>query len=331
MPNGDRVLTEPEWTLFRTGLSALVDYVEDDIRNGTDDAESGVPTFDQLTPEQKLALLADVAHVLRDPATPTPRHTAASEGAIAAVLSVAREELAEDDAATDAIEELEDRVFWDDDFAMGDLFLDMPPGEAKGKQQQMMIDPDYYVAAPDEPNEAGLIAARQKLARLIGWPVPGDDGLYPGLDDEYNSLTVGPCSSEEIAAWEKNPWVQEVRMTEPGWECSYQAWMERIGPSLPQTPFQLAPMTAEAVYELPTKLRAERRGKSWVIRDEDGSYWCGLVENCWSDDPDEESMPALTFPTEAEARSAYAQADQLYEDRRKRYEKARVQLGLDDE
>src|SRR5205085_1967212 len=99
----------------------------------------------------------------------------------------------------------------------------------------------------------------------------------------------------------------------------------------PPTPFQLAPVTSGEVQELPGALRVERRGDAWVVRDERGSYWCGLVENGWTDDPEEEYMSALTYPTEAEARAAYAQADRMYGDRAKRRRQAMAQLGLDDD
>jgi hypothetical protein len=87
---GDRTLSEPEWALFSTGIALLWASIEDDIRYETDDTEMGVPIFDRLTPEQKLALVADIADALRDPVAPSPHHTAANEGAIAAVFSMIR-------------------------------------------------------------------------------------------------------------------------------------------------------------------------------------------------------------------------------------------------
>jgi hypothetical protein len=373
MPDADRVLTEAEWALFRAGLGLLRDSIEQDIRAERDDSDTGIPVFDRLTPEQKLALLADTARALRDPAIPAPQHTAVNEGAIAAVFSMLRVELeAEldmagvggddnkptevrrmlraacdgseergeplpDETATDAeqwgwlLEEFEGRIFWDSDFAMGDAFLDLPPDEARARLQLYRIDPGYYLAVPEEPGEAGLTAARRTLARLLGLPVPDDGGLYPALDDQYHGLTVGPCSPDEIAAWEGNPWVQVVGMSEPGWDCDYPTWAASFSQALPPAPFQLTPVTAGAVHELPSGLRVERRGDAWVVRDEGGLYWCGLVENGWTGSPDEEDMPALTFPTEAEARAAYAQADRMYGEREKRHEQAMARLGLADE
>lgn len=85
--DGDRVLTDAEWAVFNTGLDLLRDFVEDDINAGTDDSGmAGIPAFDHLTSEQKLALLADVAEALRYPAVASPLLTAANEAAVAAVF-----------------------------------------------------------------------------------------------------------------------------------------------------------------------------------------------------------------------------------------------------
>jgi hypothetical protein len=371
MQDANRVLTDAEWALFSTGLDLLWKSIEENIRSRTIGGETSVLVFDRLTPEQKLALLADTALALRDPAIPMPRHTAANEGAIAAVFSMIRVELETeldiasmegeekpivvrrmlrelcdvseereeplpDETSTDfdewewLLEEFEDRIFWDCDFEMGDEFLDLPPEEAREKLELCRIDPDYYLAVPDEPDKADLIAARQTLARLLSLPVPDDGGLYPAIDDLYHSLAIGPCSPDQIATWEGRPWVQVVRLAEPGWDCDYATWTEKLSRELPSTPFQLVPATAEAVYELSSRWSIVRRGDTWVVQDEAGSYWCGLIENGWTSNPDDKEMPALAFPTEAEARSAFAQADRMYDERAKRYERALAKLGQAD-
>src|SRR5215469_16664483 len=92
-PQGDRVLTEAEWALFRVGLTILQDVIQQDISNKTDDTDTGVAVLDRLTPEQKLTLLAETAHALRNPAIPTPHPTAVKEGAIMAVFSMLQGEL----------------------------------------------------------------------------------------------------------------------------------------------------------------------------------------------------------------------------------------------
>jgi hypothetical protein len=91
-PNGDRTLTEAEWALFRVGVERLVDFISDEEQplglSGTD-----VDVFDDLQPEQRLALLADVAQALRDPALPPPPLTAANEATVAAVFASIRQAL----------------------------------------------------------------------------------------------------------------------------------------------------------------------------------------------------------------------------------------------
>lgn len=207
-PEGDRVLTEAEWALFRVGLGALWDFIEDDRDENAGLSETGIRVFDVLPSEQKIALLADVGQALRDPAIPTPQHTAANEAAIAAVFatlrsalegelleaipsgSAAREirqlllnaladsaEIPEElPALTESdpeqwdlvLEAAEARLLWDADYEMGDEFLDQPPEQAGSLLALTRIDPECYTAIPREPNHAGLVAARQTLAGLLG-------------------------------------------------------------------------------------------------------------------------------------------------------------------
>jgi hypothetical protein len=212
MSSGDRVLSEAEWALFRDGLDRLWDFIEDESKGERGLSETGVRVFDVLQPDQKLALLADVAVALRDPALAAPALTAANEGAIAAVFAAVRQALemeigfasAEDGASTEmrslllgaaaeaqeqpddlpaltevdvdawelVLEEIEGRIFWDADYEMGDAFLDSPPDEAGELHAQMAVDPEYYTAIPRDPDQAELIRVRQTLARLLGRPRP---------------------------------------------------------------------------------------------------------------------------------------------------------------
>src|SRR5439155_15386917 len=87
-PEGDRVLTEAEWALFRAGLGVLWDFIEDESKGSPGSSDIGVRVLDVLTSEQKIALLADVGQALRDPGIPAPPHTAVHEGAIAAVFAM---------------------------------------------------------------------------------------------------------------------------------------------------------------------------------------------------------------------------------------------------
>jgi hypothetical protein len=321
--------------------------------------------FDVLQPDQKLALLADVALALRDPAVPIPRHTAANEGAIAAVFDTLRlllqleldetpsedspstairslilaaiadgdeppEELPEPTAGNwevweDVLEVIEGRIFWDADYEMGDAFLDRPPEEAHELLALMTIDPEYYTAIPREPDRAGLIAVRQTLARLLGRPVPNEDGGYSALEDLYHDLTVGPCSEEDIKAYKDQAWIDVSSSTEPRWECDLATWVAEFREAVPTTPFNLnPPRTARVVGDWPNDVRVEQHGNSWVLQDDRGDFWCDVVLNCWTGDPEE---GILTFPSRGEAEAAYRQANQMYAERAARRKAALLRLG----
>jgi hypothetical protein len=369
MQSGNRVLTEAEWALFSVGLDSLWDFIEDDRKEDTSLSETGVDVFDVLQPEQKLALLADVAQALRDPAIPRPRHTAANEGAIAAVFATLRLlldselDLSEDDGSTtirslllaaaadsdEQVEELpeptatdrddwevvleciEGEIFWDSDYAMGDAFLDRPPEEARELLARMTIDPEYYTAIPREPDKAGLIAVRQTLARLLGRPVPNDDGHYSALEDLCHGLTVGRCSEEDVEAYVDHPWIEVISMAVPDWDCDLATWVTEFQKAIPTTPFTLKPAAGPATPgpadDWPQDVRIEQHGEEWVLRDGDGHFWCEVLANCWTRAPDE-GMPILTFPSREEAEAAYRQANQMYAERAARRATALKRLGL---
>jgi hypothetical protein len=201
-PAGDRELTPGEWNLVRAGLGLAWDAVEVAAEAGTGDA-TGRAVFDTHQPGQQIALLALVGIALSVAATPAPPLTAATEGALAAAFAQVRawleveldaSEKAEcrtlilaavgDDAGRDGplpdakdtdwdewellIEEVEARLFWDADWEMGDVFLDMPPDEARADMALHGIDPEYFLAVADDPNDAQLVEARRTLAQLTG-------------------------------------------------------------------------------------------------------------------------------------------------------------------
>lgn len=364
MQDGNRVFTDAEWETFAVGLDPIRFEIESDIQSASDETEVGIQVFDRLTAEQKLALLADVALALRDPAVKYPRHTAANEGAVAAVFAsfadMLRMEVEENQktelrelllaaftAGEDGPEELpkptskawgeweflmerfEGRVLWDTDYDLGDYFLDLPPEEARERMAQMTIDPEYFLSTPDEPGEKGVIKARQTLAGLLGLAVPDDDGLYPVLIDLYHDLHVGPVTPEEIASWEGRPWIMTAGGPEPSWECPYQTWVSDFSPAVPRTRFEVSPAVPGGSYELPPELRVEQTSDGWVVRQGD-DYWCGLVDNCWTDQQAGYAT-ALTFPTEQDARAAYCQADELYGEVGQRRRAAEQRLGMTDD
>lgn len=228
MQDGDRILTAAEWALFRIGLSDLWDFIENDIEHDDGLSETGIRVFDTLQPEQKIALLADVGQALCDSTIPTPTHTAANEGAIAAVFATIRLGLEVEMAAaadgdrkfvetrclirsaaaeaddrprrlpsptrksqalwSELLQEIEERIFWDTDYAMGDEFLDLPPELAHQLLAQFSIDPEYFTAIPREPSKAELIHDRQTLAQLLGRSIMGaPECREPGRRDRRHS------------------------------------------------------------------------------------------------------------------------------------------------
>jgi hypothetical protein len=196
------VLAPGEWALVRAGLGLAWDAVEMAADVGDDEA-TGVRAFDALQPGQQVALLALVGTALSDPSVPAPPLTAATEGALAAVLEQVRTGLetelgaghstacrqlilaavgdvaGRDDplpAPTETdpdewellVDEMESRLLWDTDYELGDLFLDRSPDEVRPEMTLHGIDDDYFTAVPDDPDLAGLAAARRTLAELTG-------------------------------------------------------------------------------------------------------------------------------------------------------------------
>src|SRR5258708_5523792 len=82
---GERVLRKGEWDLFREGLAALWEHIEDAMKHEPL-FHSGIAAFDDLQPEQQLALLALVGKALRDATADVPELTAHTEATVAAIF-----------------------------------------------------------------------------------------------------------------------------------------------------------------------------------------------------------------------------------------------------
>lgn len=202
---GERALTGAEAALFRESLGNAVDMVEAEIAGDSDPWEFGVPVFDQLAAQAKLALLAEVGWALLQDTDACPKLTAINEAAVAILFANIEHSLhLEVDALKDGYEDslfwrplvlevfreigdtidlpdldctdtedwnllvdvLSQRILWDDDFNDADRFLDAPPDEADSLRDQFGIDDDYYRAIPPDPSETELPAIRVKLNEL---------------------------------------------------------------------------------------------------------------------------------------------------------------------
>jgi hypothetical protein len=61
----------------------------------------------------------------------------------------------------------------DANFERGNILLELPPDAGTQQMELHGIDADYYLAVPDDPDQADLEVARRTLARLTGWTSPG--------------------------------------------------------------------------------------------------------------------------------------------------------------
>jgi hypothetical protein len=205
-PQGERILRGAEWDLFREGLAALCDQVEDSF----DDPErccTEIDVFDRLIPAQKLAMIAAVGTALSEQATPCPELTAVAEGTIAAVFSVIRtwidieindqtegnadlqepqfrdlllatvlefdpgaevpeRNCADPEAWGLILDSVTGRVLWDEDFLEEDWFVDADPHATAPLKRELGIDEDYFTALAPDPAEEELRSIRVRLRAL---------------------------------------------------------------------------------------------------------------------------------------------------------------------
>jgi hypothetical protein len=185
-PDGKRILQGAEGQLFREALGMIVDMVSDDNEGLW---QFAAPPFDNLHPNQKLAVLAQVGTALLCKDQPMPRLTAALEAAVGAVyeavpllvemeidqtsedrespswrelvLATCRERGVEDllDAQSEDLDEwdvlvgcLADGILWDEDWRDSESLMDVDPKAGRAVKEMLGIDEDYYVAVPPDPS-----------------------------------------------------------------------------------------------------------------------------------------------------------------------------------
>lgn len=201
---GERILVGPEANLFREAVFSMADITDDAIRNEDDPWDFGVPVFDRLTSESRLAMLAAVGFALLRETPECPPLTAVNEATIATIFrhieesiheEVASEEDTEDpfywrrlvrlagaetvadleppaessselDEWTFLVESLSDHILWDNDFNTEGIFADAEPESAQANYEGMGIDEDYFLAVPPDPRASNLDQIRKVLRRL---------------------------------------------------------------------------------------------------------------------------------------------------------------------
>lgn len=135
-PEGTRVLDGLEGELARVGLRTAVELIEAGIDSG-EPWVFDVDQFDALTPEQQLALLAEVGQALWNKEVRSPDHSAVNEAAVyvifRAVLTAVESEI---DGASDSSVPVRQLIC--------DLLSQAPWGDAKEGE-----DDDDFAIAPD--------------------------------------------------------------------------------------------------------------------------------------------------------------------------------------
>lgn len=181
-PDGERVLSDPEWLIVCKGAAALWFDIRDAQLHG-EDLDIGIARFESLTFEQQTWSLYTCLRALREPAIEAPDLTAAVEATIGAIYAEVEEligdgtadrdlaaavieasELGDDEPPADSgdwqclIDSCADRILWDRDFEF-DVIEDADPDEADRVKVMANISPDYFAAAIPEPTPAELATA----------------------------------------------------------------------------------------------------------------------------------------------------------------------------
>jgi hypothetical protein len=201
-PEGARILQGAEARLITDALGTLVDMVRDDHESLW---QFGAPPFDNLQPNQKLALLAEVGRALLHEDQPMPKLAAVLEAAMGAVyetvrvmvdieidepvenrespswrervLAACRERGIEEllDAESEDLDEwdvlvscLADGVLWDEDWKDNESLLDADPKASQAVKKLLGIDEDYYIAVPPDPIDEEMEGVWATLRNLTG-------------------------------------------------------------------------------------------------------------------------------------------------------------------
>jgi hypothetical protein len=191
----ERVLTSEEWECIRIGLESLRDYIHDDFDGEYGFAMTGVQVFDQLTSQQKLAILADTCEALTSEEVAAPKLTAVNEGTVAALLQSFWNQLV---VELDMCEGIDDHPFLECRRALLTAFEDEE-------------DPDTLALMPDEHESDSemwhdlfsLFESRflddtdYEMAALLDAPTEKAEELKAimGIDDEY-FVSVAPDPTE---------------------------------------------------------------------------------------------------------------------------------------
>ncbi|MEX2310229.1 MAG: hypothetical protein WD738_21860, partial [Pirellulales bacterium] len=86
-PLGNRTLVGAEAELIRESVANMAEMLREEADGLADEWPCGVNLFDELSWQQRLALLARVAGALLKPDVPAPKLSAVNEAAVAAIFA----------------------------------------------------------------------------------------------------------------------------------------------------------------------------------------------------------------------------------------------------
>jgi hypothetical protein len=211
-PLGNRTLAGAEAELIRDSAASMADMLQEEAEGLTDEWPCGVKLFDELSWQQRLALLARVAGALLKPDAPMPNLSAVNEAAVAAIFAqIHRNLIIELNTAAEShlpadydiyhwrrriaacqepppsnedfflheqsanlgdwealLESLADRILWDADWDMPDLFLDVEPKLSRARRRRLGIEKDYFTTPAPDPRDQDVPGIFQGLHELLG-------------------------------------------------------------------------------------------------------------------------------------------------------------------
>lgn len=187
--DGERVVTEPEWIVIRTGAINLWESMKAWREDG-EPSDTGIDRFDALTFEQQAWSLYSCLRALRESTIECPNLIADTEATIGAIfagvadmeysladnpqlraaVATASEVPAKDLPKTDTglidlLEVCADRILWDRDYEFDEID-DADPDTAKHVRGLVTIDDAYFSSAAPEPTAAELAEATEYLESL---------------------------------------------------------------------------------------------------------------------------------------------------------------------
>jgi len=194
---GKRTLEGAEAALFEEGLLTLID--DSSVWN-FEDYPMGIKAYDTLTPGQMVSALWTIAHGLLNDDIKPIKHTAALEGAIAAVFNQIKDriqveledsgfgfdwrrmvlaarkasegqdvlplECSDHDAWEFEIEHIEDNILWDNDYDTCNLTMDLPPEFSESVKELMGIPDHYILTIPEDLNPEQMTATIAEIRKL---------------------------------------------------------------------------------------------------------------------------------------------------------------------